>query len=68
MPLIKEIQTALLEVAELSEDAQKDIAIAIVRMVVVHDDSLLKTVREQHAQRDDELEAFRQRFALSKRV
>lgn len=66
MPLIKEIQTALLEVAELSDDAQKDIAVVISRMVVVHDDTLLKTVREQQAQRDDELEIFRQRFALKR--
>ena len=32
-------------------------------MVVAYDDTLIKTLREQNAQRDDELETFRQRFA-----
>jgi hypothetical protein len=65
MPLIKEIETALLEVAELPQDSQKDIAVMISRMVMVFDDSLTNTVREQWAQRDDELASFRMRFAHS---
>lgn len=63
MPLIKEIETALLEVTELPEDLQKDIAVMISRMVMVFDDTLTMTVRQQQAQRDTELESFRQRFA-----
>ena len=63
MPLIEEIETALLEVAELPHDQQKDIAVMISRMVMVFDDTLTKTVHEQGAQRDEELKAFRQHFA-----
>jgi hypothetical protein len=63
MPLIKEIKTALLEVAELPDDLQKDIAVMISRMVMVFDDTLTKSVREQWAQRETELESFRERFA-----
>lgn len=62
MPLIKEIETALREVTQLPDDLQKDIAVMISRMVMVFDDTLTKTVREQWVQRETELEWFRQRF------
>jgi len=63
MPLIKEIETALMEVAQLPESSQKEIAVAISRMVVMYDDTLTMTPAEQGAQRDNELESFRGRFA-----
>ena len=63
MPLIKEIETALMKVTELPADLQKDIAVMISRMVMVYDDTLTMTVREQWVKRESELETFRQRFA-----
>jgi hypothetical protein len=63
MPLIKEIETCLLEVTELPQDLQKDVAVMISRMVMVYDDTLMKSVREQWTQRETELETFRQRFS-----
>jgi hypothetical protein len=64
MPLIKEIETALLEVTELPADLQKDIAVMISRMVTAYDDTLTMTFREQWVRRESELKTFRERFAI----
>jgi hypothetical protein len=57
MPLIKDIQEALPFLAELPEEWQKNVALAITNIMVAYDNTLTMTPAEQRELRDKDISA-----------